>query len=122
MKVEQYVISAMLDLLEEGDAPDEMAINTFTDFYDFSLSAEDFIRTYWAELYPYLLADMENPIKYPALFREDILITIAYDFLSSFSAQTLHDINKVKSILADAKQLFASGYYMANVKSFIKNA
>lgn len=122
MRVEQYVISAMLDLLEDGYAPDEMATNTFMDFYDFSLSAEDFIRTYWAELYPYIQEDMENPIKYPAMFREDILITIAYDLLSSFSFQTLKDLSKVKSTLADARQLFEDGYYMASVKSFIKNA
>lgn len=122
MKIEQYVISAMLDLLEDGDAPDEMATNAFIDFYDSSLSAEDFIRIYWAELYPYIQEDMENPIKCPMLFREDILITIAYDLLSSFSFQTLKDLSKVKSVLADAKQLFEDGYYMASVKSFIKNA
>lgn len=61
----------MLDLLEEGNTPDEMATNTFTDFYDIS-----------------------------------------------FSAETLHDLSKVKC----ARQLLSDGYYMTSVKSFIKNA
>lgn len=122
MKLEQYVISAMLDLLEEGDAPDEMAIDAFTEFHDFSLSAEDFIRTYWAELYSYIDEDTESPIKYPVMFREQVLINIAYSILSSFPAQALHNLSKIRSVLADANQLLADGYYMASVINFIKNA
>lgn len=121
MKVEQYVISAMLDLLEEGNTPNEMATNTFMDFYDISFSAEDFIHTYWAELLPYIDKYTENPIKYPAMFREQVIINIAYAILSSFSTETLHDLVKVKSILRSARQLLSDGYYMASVKNFIKN-
>lgn len=56
------------------------------------------------------------------MFREQVLINIAYSILSSFPAQALHNLSKIRSVLADANQLLADGYYMASVINFIKNA
>lgn len=125
MRVEMYTLDVIYDLAEAGmgDTVDEFLSNTLFDFFDLDLSAEEWIKIYWAELYPYIDEDSENPIKCPQAFRNETMYIIGYTFLSVLPAEVFHDISRLKSLLVEAKKQLADGLPIENiVKYFARNA
>lgn len=121
MKVEMYTLDVIMDLAENnmGDNADEFLSNILTDFFDMDLSAEEWIKLYWAELYPYIDEDSENPFKHPQAFREETMHVIGYTFLSVLPAEVFHDIPRLKALLIEAKRRLMDGLPTYNVIKFL---
>lgn len=121
MKVEMYVLDVIHDLAQDnlGDTADEFISNTLTDFFDLDLSAEEWIKLYWAELYPYIDETTENPMKYPQAFREETMYVIAYTFLSVLSAEVFHRIPLLRKLLKEAKRRLIDGLPIESVVKYL---
>lgn len=125
MRVEMYTLDAIYDLAETGlgNNVTEFLSNALFDFFDLDLTAEKWIKTYWAELYPYIDENTENPIKYPQAFRNETMYNIGYTFLSVLPADVFHDIPRLKSLLVEAKRRIADGLPIDSIVKYLtKNA